>query len=275
MQLKTHHKTEFKIIKHISIVCLFILCICILTGCTLFPSTKPYSKRKTKKLIKETCDEKFKIVDKKELNDSPRVIEYTCELKDRDLTFTAKTSWQPGYFVYYKDFHCDYLDKIADLYKPDIRDLFEQEYAPLVKSNWLPIYEYKDIEAIAKELYSANQIYSKEAQYHKDGFLKQHPVMDIKIVYYPSEEAFEQQSIWVMIDSISIDGVTSEEEYKERLTQVYMQAHTTGIINDETIPADKLSTIDPNKYPAIYQAIWEDKIRNGQTIENHLRQQPD
>lgn len=99
--------------------------------------------------------------------------------------------------------------------------------------------------------------------------------MCIQIVYYPSEEVFEQQLTWVVIDSIPIDGVTSEEEYKERLTQVYMQAHTTGIIDDETIPADKLSTIDPNKYPAIYRDQWENRIRNGQTIENSLGQQAD
>lgn len=218
------------------LVCLFS--VLFLTGC----DTEPYSKDEVIEMTKEECGEDFTLLYSEKLTDYH--IKYTFETTERKIRFTVNNALTGGAPIpcYYRSYTCDYTYVVHDFYHDRIRKVLEQ--SPLYKGGEFHIFQYDDLEEIAKTAEKCNKIYAEELAYNSEEFLKKNPAGSIQIKWFPSSEAAKNDNDWTHVNYCNIDGCSTKDDILSALQNKYTELCADGTIYDNDYYPSHVQKLD-------------------------------
>ena len=178
--------------------------------------------------VRSVCtDEEFELVSSEQVEDRPKNVEYTFRSRERDLTFTANSYLDnvtidgSSTIFYSKEISCTYVSEVHELYRDRAVRILEE--LPTYDDGWVGLLSFDDLDQVAEVMARAEEVYREELDYNGEDFLRGHPLLNVHLAWYPSQEDLEAHQSWINTADFGIIGLRSREELYQRLADKYAQ----------------------------------------------------
>ena len=147
--------------------------------------------------------------------------------RERDLTFTANSyldnvTIDGGSTIFYsKEISCTYVSEVHELYRDRAVRILEE--LPTYDDGWVGLLSFDDLDQVAEVMARAEEVYREELDYNGEDFLRGHPLLNVHLAWYPSQEDLEAHQSWINTADFGIIGLRSREELYQRLADKYAQ----------------------------------------------------
>lgn len=218
---------------------LLLLSTC-LTGC-LGADAEIYGKKEVLNYVDTVCDEPYRLKGQRLVEQTPDRMEYTFEVTDRDLTFTADSYLSPitidaSTIGYSREISCNYVNTVQDQYREELKNVLKENPHYLPEYGWIYLLSFDDIDEAVKTVLEGDKVWQKELAYHNEEWLKKHSITQIHFVYHTSEEEAETHSDWINLTDVAVTGNNTYDDLYKKIADCYAQKVTDGDITDSLVP---------------------------------------
>ena len=221
------------------LVCLVIM-ICF-AGC-VGPDGKIKGERAVIRYVNSICEEPYELTGSELIEEEPDNMEYRFQTTERELSFQANSYLSPIWIdasetsFYDKKISCNYVSVVHDLYEEEVKKCLSDNERYLSSDGWMYLLSFSDIENVVDTILKADKVYQQELEFNSEEFLREYPVRNVHIVWFPTAQEAAEHDNWVNIMDIDINGLNTKEELYDRLANKYAQLYVDGELEDNGIP---------------------------------------
>lgn len=206
-----------------------------------------FGEEKVLEYVDSICSEPYELLGSELIAQTPDNVEYRFRTMGRGLEFTANSCLSQISIdatetsFYTREISCSYLAAVRELYYDAAcaRAASYAGYQP--ESGWMYLTGFSQIGDLVDAVLSADEAYRPELAYNEPDFLRENPVMQIHLVWYPSEEAAQQRREWVNITDLAVNGQNERDELYDRVANAYAQLCVDQKITDPQVPTEYLA----------------------------------
>lgn len=221
------------------ILCLLLtLLLCVSLCSCLGADAEIYGRREVLEYVNGICKEEYDEIGRELIEETPDNMEYRFRTRGRGLEFTANSYLSPIWIdatktsFYTRAISCSYVSAVHNLYLDEVLEILRTHDAYESSYGWLHLLSFSDIEDAVDVLIQADEVYSRELAYNAPEFLREYPVAQVHVVWYPSQDDADARENWTNITDVMLTGQYSWEELYDILADQYAQRCTDGQIEN-------------------------------------------
>lgn len=216
-----------------------------LAGC-VGADAEIYGEKEVLEYVDGVCPEPYELVGSELIEQKPDNMEYRFRTTERSLEFTANSYLSPVMLdatetpFYTRQITCDYLTAVRSLYYDEAKARIAASSRCHPENGRLYLTGFSQIGEVIDAVLAADEVYLPELDYNGAVFMRENPVLVTHVVYYPSEEAAQQNKNWVNIADLSVNGLNEREQLYDKVANAYAQRVVDQKIDDPQVPQEYL-----------------------------------
>ena len=206
-----------------------------------------YGEKEVLEYVDTLCQEPYELLDSELIQQTPDNMEYHFRTTDRGLEFKANSYLSPIIIdasttpFYTKEISCDYLWAVQELYYDEAAAKIAASSCCHPDTGWLYLTSFSQIDAVVDAILAADKVYLPEQEYNGLQFMRENPLMRVHLVWYPSQEAAQQNKTWVNITDLPVNGQNERQGLYDRIANLYAQLCVDKKIDDLQVPQNYLA----------------------------------
>ena len=205
-----------------------------------------YGEKEVLEYVDGVCTEPYELLGSELIQQKPDNREYRFRTTGRGLEFTANSYLSQVTFdatetpFYTRGISCNYLEAVRALYYEEASAKIAASSRCRQDNGWLYLTGFSQIGQVVDAVLAADEVYRPELEYNDAAFLRENPVLSVHLVYYPSEEAAQQNTTWVNITNLPVNGQNDRDALYDKVANIYAQLCADQKIEDPQVPQEYL-----------------------------------